>query len=110
MSAPDAVLAGKELSAAVKESMLAFHQEYHHREPVIAKALLLGDDLLACVLGGGSTQVEKTMVDLQGKTILQEARSPFQEAMQDRLIAAVERLSGRGVQAFIPQQLRRSRD
>jgi uncharacterized protein YbcI len=101
MPAPDALLAGDELFAAVTQSMVAFHQEYHHREPVTAKALFLGDDLLACVLGGVFTEVEKTMVDLQSATILQETRSPFQDAMQHKLIAAVERLSGRGVQAFI---------
>jgi hypothetical protein len=41
------------------------------------------------------------MVDLQGATILQETRSPFQEEMQDRFIATVQGLSGRRVQAFI---------
>jgi uncharacterized protein YbcI len=101
MPAPDTVLDGDELFAAVNDSMVAFHQEYHRREPVTAKARLLGDDLLACVLGGVSTEIDRTMVDLQSKTILQEIRSPFQEAMQYKLIAAVERLSGRSVQAFI---------
>jgi uncharacterized protein YbcI len=101
MSAPNDVLTGEELLVAVSDAMVEFHQRYYDREPVASKALLLGEQLLACVLAGVYSDVEKTMVNLQGSTILQETRSPFQEEMQHRFIAAVERLSGRDVQAFI---------
>jgi hypothetical protein len=53
------------------------------------------------VLGGVCSDVVKTLIDLQGATILQETRSLFQEEMQHRFIAEIERLSGRGAQAFI---------
>jgi uncharacterized protein YbcI len=98
---PEAVLSGDELLVAVTEAMVAFHQRYHHREPVTAKTLLLGDDLLACVLGGVYTDVEKTMIEVQRGTIVRQTRNDFQEAMKDKLIKAVERLSGRHVLAFI---------
>jgi hypothetical protein len=101
MSARKDVLTGDELLVAVTDAMVEFHQRYHDRVPVIGKALLLGEELLACVLGGVYGDVERTMIDLQGVTVLQETRSPFQEEMQHRFIAEVERLSGRGVQAFI---------
>jgi len=61
----------------------------------------LGDDLLACVLGGVYTDVEKTMIELQRGPIVQETRSAFQTAMQDRFVDTVRRLSGREVVAFI---------
>lgn len=61
----------------------------------------MGDDLLACVLGGVYTEVEKTLIELQRQTVVQETRSAFQTAMQGKFIAAVERLSGRRVLAFI---------
>jgi len=77
------------------------HERYHHRAPVTAKTLLLGNDLLACVLGGVYTDVEKTMIELQQATVVQETRSEFQNAMQHKFIAEVERLSGRDVLAFI---------
>ena len=92
---------GEALLRAVTEAMVALHRRYHHRAPVTAKSLLLGDDLLACVLGGVYTEVEKTMIELQRSTIVQETRSAFQAAMQHRFIAAVEELSGRDVLAFI---------
>jgi uncharacterized protein YbcI len=97
----DPPLTGDALLAAVTDEMVAFHERYHHRAPLSAKTLLLGDDLLACVLGGVYTDVEKTMIELQRAPIVQETRSAFQTAMQHRFIAAVERLSGRGVLAFI---------
>lgn len=101
MPADDDALSGDELLAAVTKTMVRFHQRYYHREPVTAKTLLLGDDLIACVMGGVYTDVEKTMIEIQRGTIVQETRNAFQEAMQDRFIKAVEELSGRRVLAFI---------
>ena len=101
MSAVDSPLYGEELLTAVTAAMVALHERYHHRAPVSAKTQMLGDDLLACVLGGVYTEVEKTMIELQHGTVVQETRSAFQNAMQRRFIDAVERLSGRDVLAFI---------
>jgi uncharacterized protein YbcI len=104
MPAPTAPLTGDALLTAVTDAMVSLHERYHHRAPVTAKTLLLGGDLLACVLGGVYTDVEKTMIELQRTTIVQETRSAFQNAMQHKFIAAVERLSGRDVLAFISNQ------
>jgi len=81
--------------------MVALHERYHHRAPVSAKTQLLDNDLLAVVMGGVYTEVEKTMIELQRGRVVQETRSAFQEAMQRRFIDDVERLSGRDVLAFI---------
>jgi uncharacterized protein YbcI len=101
MTAPDAPLTGETLLAGVTETMVAFHERYHHRKPVTAKTLLLDGELLVCVLGGVYTDVEKTMIELQRAPIVRETRSAFQNAMQHKFIAAIERLSGRDVLAFI---------
>ena len=92
---------GQKLLDAVTEAMVALHAHYHHREPVTAKTQMMGEDLLACVLGGVYTEVEKTMIELERQTIVQETRSAFQRAMENRFIAEIERLSGRSVMAFI---------
>ncbi len=104
MSATETPLTGDALLAAVTAAMVAFHQRYHKRTPVTAKTLLLGGELLVCVLGGVYTDVEKTMIELQRNPIVQETRSVFQVAMQSKLIAAVERLSGRRVLEFMSNQ------
>lgn len=101
MPTPTPPLHGDELLAAVTEAMVALHERYHHRAPVTAKTQLLDDDLIAVVMGGVYTEVEKTMIELQRMTLVQETRSAFQEAMQQRFIDEVERLSGRDVLAFI---------
>jgi uncharacterized protein YbcI len=101
VSAPDVPLDGDALLVAVTDAMVALHERYHHRAPVTAKTLLLGDELLVCVLGGVYTDVEKTIIEIQRAPIVQETRSAFQSAMQNKFIAAVESLSGRQVLTFI---------
>lgn len=104
MKAPSAPLSGDAMLAAVTDAMVALHERYYHRAPVTAKTLLLGDELLVSVLGGVYTDVEKTLIELERTTIVQETRSAFQTAMQHKFIAAVELLSGRRVLAFISHQ------
>jgi uncharacterized protein YbcI len=101
MMAASPPLTGDDMLEAVTDAMVALHERYHHRTPVTAKTRMLGDDLLVCVLGGVYTDVEKTMIELQRSTIVQETRSAFQTAMQRRFIDQVVRLTGRDVLAFI---------
>lgn len=101
MSSADPPLHGDELLTAVTEAMVALHEHYYHRVPASAKTQLLENDLIAVVMGGVYTDVEKTMIELQRATLVQETRSAFQEAMQDRFIKEVEELCGREVLAFI---------
>jgi uncharacterized protein YbcI len=101
MPALAAPLTGDELLVAVTDAMVALHERYHHRKPVTAKTMLLGDELLACVLAGVYTDVEKTLIELQRTTIVKETRSVFHTAMQPKFIGVIERLSGREVLSFI---------
>ena len=101
MSAPTTSLTGDALLVAVTDAMVAFHRRYYHREPVTARTLLLDGELLVCVLGGVYTDVEKTMIEIQRSTMVQETRNAFQNAMQDKFIKAVERLTGRHVLVFM---------
>jgi uncharacterized protein YbcI len=100
-SAPLLPLRGDALLHAVTASMVALHKRYYHREPVTAKTQLLGDDLLAVVMGGVYTDVEKTLIEIQRTTIVQETRSEFQQAMRETFISEIQRLAGRKVMAFI---------
>jgi uncharacterized protein YbcI len=101
MAAPESSLHGEDLLAAVTDAMVELHRRYYHREPVTAKTRMLGDDLLACVLGGVYTDVEKTMIELERAPTVRDTRNAFQIAMQQRFIERVERLSGREVVAFM---------
>jgi uncharacterized protein YbcI len=101
MPAPTPPLTGDALLEAVTASMVALLERYFHRTPATDKTRLMGAVLIVCVLGGVYTDVEKTLIELQRSTTVQETRSEFQNAMQHRFIEAVERLSGRSIQAFI---------
>jgi uncharacterized protein YbcI len=94
-------LDGDDLLTAVSAAMGALHERYYGRAPASTKSQMMGDDLLACVLGGVYTEVEKTMIELERTAIVQETRSAFQTAMQQKFITEIERLSGRRVLAFI---------
>lgn len=92
MPAPADPLTGNALLKAVCDSMAALHEHYHHRAPATIKSQLMG---------GVYTQVEKTLIELERTRIVQDTRSAFQNAMQHRFVAEVERLSGRRVTEFI---------
>ena len=86
---------------AVTEAMVGIHVRYHGRKPASARTLMLGDDMLACMLGEVYTDIEKTMIELQRQALVHETRSAFQQAMEQRFISSVERITGRQVAQFI---------
>jgi uncharacterized protein YbcI len=92
---------GNEMLEAVNDAMIALHERYYGRKPATARTQMLGDDMLACVLGDMYTDVEKTMIELEREAVVQETRSAFQQAMEQRFIRAVERVTGRRSARFI---------
>ena len=92
--------AGDDVLEAVTEAMVALHERYHGRKPATARTMMMGDDMLACLLGDVYTDVEKTMIELQRQALVHDTRSTFQQAMEHRFIAVVQRLTGRKVARF----------
>ena len=72
---------------AVTQAMVALHERYYGRKPASSRTMMMGDDMLACMLGDVYTDVEKTMIELQRKAQVHETRSAFQQAMEHRFIA-----------------------
>ena len=92
---------GDDELAVVNDAMIALHERYHGRKPGTAKTLLLGDDMIACLLGEIYTDVEKTMIEMQRKALVHQTRSEFQRAMEHRFIKAVEGATNRRVAEFL---------
>jgi uncharacterized protein YbcI len=86
---------------AITDAMVALHARYHGRRPVSARTMRMGEDMIACLLGGVYTDVEKTMIEMQRQALVHETRSAFQQAMEHRFIASVELLTGRAVARFV---------
>jgi uncharacterized protein YbcI len=101
MATPDPPLDGDQLLTAVADALSALHERYYHRPPGSTQCRLMGDDLLACVLGGVYTEVEKTLIELERAPLVHESRTAFQSAMEGRFVGLVERLSGKRVTQFV---------
>ena len=74
---------------AITEALIELHRRHYHRAPVTGKTMLLGDDLIACVLGGVYTDVEKTLIEMQKSPMVQETRSTFQNATQQKFFNVI---------------------
>jgi hypothetical protein len=103
MATPIGPLARDALLSAVGDAMSALHERYHHRPPGTVQCRLMGDDLLACVLGGVYTDVEKTLIELERAPLVQDNRNAFQTAMQDRFVAASNSSPGSGSRTSSPR-------
>ena len=92
--------AGGEVLTAISDGMVALLKEFYGRGPTRAKSYFQ-DDLVVCVLRGGFSKVEQTLLDGgRGAAVIQQ-RMEFQELMRDRFVELVERTVGRKVIGFM---------
>ena len=85
---------------AISDGMVALLQEFYGRGPTRTKSYY-EDDLVVCVLRGGFSRVEQTLLDGgRGAAVIQQ-RMEFQELMRERFEAVIERATGRPVIGFM---------
>ena len=85
---------------AISDGMVALLKEYYGVGPTQAKTYY-HDDLVACVMRGGFTRVEQTLLDGgRGHAVIAQ-RLEFQEVMRERFEAVVEHATGRPVIGFM---------
>ena len=85
---------------AVSDGLVALLKEYYGRGPTQAKTYYY-DDLVVCLLRGGFTRVEQTLLDGGRGHAVIEQRMVFQEVMRERFIAVIEHATGRNVVGFM---------
>ena len=90
---------GEELTA-ISDGLVALLKEFYGRGPTQAKSYYQ-DDLVVCVLRGGYTQVEQTLLDGGRGSAVIEQRMQFQELMRNRFEEVVEKATGRKVIGFM---------
>lgn len=103
MSAPDGRGTEKghgEILTEVSDGLVALLKEYYGVGPTQAKTYY-SDDLVVCVLRGGFTPVEKTLLAGDKGHAVIEQRLVFQEVMRQRFEAVVEAATGRPVIGFM---------
>jgi uncharacterized protein YbcI len=100
---PDAQSAAREhgdVLTAISDGIVALLKEFYGRGPTRTKSYY-EDDLVVCLLRGGFTRVEQTLVDGgRGSSVIQQ-RMEFQEVMRERFEAVIERATGRQVIGFM---------
>jgi uncharacterized protein YbcI len=85
---------------AISDGMVALLKEYYGVGPSQAKTYYQ-DDLVVCVLRGGFTRVEQTLLDGNRGHAVIEQRMAFQEVMRQRFEAVVQHATGRPVIGFM---------
>ena len=85
---------------AISDGLVALLKEFYGRGPTRAKSYY-ADDLVVCLLRGGFTRVEQTLLEGgRGSSVIQQ-RMDFQELMRERFAAVVESATGRRVIGFM---------
>lgn len=90
------------VAAAVSRALVHMHKEFYGKGPVRAKTYFINDTVI-CMLAGGFTTVEQTLIrDGKGQEVEQIRRS-FQRTMEDKFRSAIQELTGREVIAYMSQ-------
>ena len=102
MADPETAVAlrGGELNAAISKAVVQSFSEYIGRGPTKARTSIR-DDLVVCLLENSLTRAERSLVTGGREQLVLDTRRAFQSTMRNDLVAAVERLSGRTVVAFM---------
>ncbi len=85
---------------AISDGMVALLKEFYGRGPTRTKSYY-ADDLVVCVLRGGFSRVEETLLEGGRGPAVIEQRMAFQELMRDRFETVIEHATGRRVIGFM---------
>jgi uncharacterized protein YbcI len=89
-----------EVLTAISDGLVALLKEFYGRGPTRAKSYF-EDDLVVCVLRGGFSRVEQTLLDGgRGEAVINQ-RMEFQEVMRKRFEAVIEDATGQRVIGFM---------
>ena len=85
---------------AISKGMIVLLKEFYGRGPTRTKTYF-EDDLVVCLLRGGFTRVEQTLLEGgRGSSVIRQ-RMEFQELMRERFVGVIEQATGRQVIGFM---------
>ena len=85
---------------AISDGLVALLKEFYGRGPTRAKSYY-EDDLVVCVLRGGFTRVERTLLEGgRGAAVIQQ-RMAFQDLMRQRFETVIQNATGRPVIGYM---------
>jgi len=92
------------LSAAISNAVVGLLRDYTGRGPTRARTTI-GPDTIVVTLRDSLTKAERTLAGRGQALEVLAMRRAFQETMREDLVAAVERITGRSVEAFLSDNL-----
>jgi len=92
---------GESLLSTISREMVRLYKEQFGRGPTKARSDFAGPDVLVCTLENSLTPAERRLAEMGEHERLRGTRLFFQHATEDEFRAAVERLLGRSVRAFV---------
>jgi uncharacterized protein YbcI len=93
-----------DLNKAVSRGLVAAKREFYGKGPEHAKTYVM-DDVMMCVMRGGKTTAEDTMLQSGMKDMVRAYRQLFQNQMEERLVGMIEQLTERKVLTYQSQVL-----
>jgi uncharacterized protein YbcI len=94
----------KERLAEIASEMVRLKAQHYGKGPLEARAFQ-NDEVVICVLKGGITTVERTLLEAGEERLVRDVRMRFQERMADTFRDSIERVSGRRVLTYASQIL-----
>jgi uncharacterized protein YbcI len=88
--------------ATITSALVSLHKEFYGKGPVKAKSFLVNDTVI-CVLEGGFTIVERTLIDAGESSAVHDMRRRFQSVMKSQFSGVVEEALDRRVRAYMSQ-------
>jgi uncharacterized protein YbcI len=88
--------------AAISREMVRLKAQHYGKGPTEAKVYVC-DDWLFCVMKGGMTPVERTLLEHGENELVRQVRLRFQENMDDSFTGVVRELTGRPVLTYQSQ-------
>jgi uncharacterized protein YbcI len=96
----DPTTASGDVRTEISDGIVALLKEFYGRGPERTKTYV-HDDLVVCLLRGGFTRVEQTLVEGgHGEDVIRQ-RMAFQQVMRHRFEGVVEHATGRRVISFM---------
>jgi uncharacterized protein YbcI len=86
--------------AQISTRLVQLHSRYYGKGPTRAKTHMV-DDTVVCILRGGFTTVERTLLDTGAVESVYQMRRSFQQAMEESFRLIVEQATGRNVIAYM---------
>lgn len=100
---PDGPSSGRgQLMKDISNAMVGLKKQYYGRGPTKAKTYI-NDNIVFCVLEGGLTRNEETLLQAGEEDLIRNYRLRFQEVVTETAEGSIEQLTGRKVMSYHSQ-------